>query len=303
MSRQIALGADVGGTKIAIVAVDLLDGSVLMRDEIPTLRQRGGQDTLDRFKTLISKMHSQLQAQDIQPVGLGIGVPELIDNAGTIKSNWNFDWDERDIVSELSNFGPVQLESDVRAVALTEAEFGHGRTYPSFIFVNVGSGLSYCFCNDGKIHRGANGYAIHFGSSDLMTLCSACGVPSSFNLEALASGRGLSETYQARTGQYIETRELTREDATRQEKELLDQAAHALASYLGQLINIFDPHALIIGGGLGRSQPFFSMLQNHTRPYIWAKDCQDIPITTSTFPNDGTAIGAALLLRKRTVDP
>ncbi|MFN3253361.1 ROK family protein [Roseibium album] len=297
MSRRIAMGADVGGTKIAIVAVDLQDGRVLFREEIPTLRERGGRDTLDRLLALVSRTTERLIAQGTRPVGLGVGVPELVNNSGIIKSNWNFDWDQRDIAAELSEICPARLESDARTVALAEAEIGHGKKYPSFVFVTVGSGLSCSFCQDGKIHRGANGYAIHFASSDILAVCSSCGAQEGFNLEALASGRGLTETCLARTGCEITPPGLMLNEATQDQKELLDQATSALGSYLAQLINIFDPHALIVGGGLGTNPRFFKMLCERTRPHIWAQDCQHMPILTSAIPKDNAAIGAALLLR------
>lgn len=299
MTGPIALGVDVGGTKIALVAVDLSSGDIVLRDEIPTLRNEGGGRVLNRLQIMVEAATRNLSVKkNCQPIGLGIGVPELVDNAGTIKSSWNFDWDQRDIAADLSEFGPVVLESDARTVALAEAEFGHGKDHPSFLFVTVGSGLSYSFYSDGKIHRGANGYAIHFASSEILAVCGACGALGGFTLESLACGRGLSETYQRRTGRQATAYELLQANAGSAEAELIEQAAASLGSYLGQLINIFDPHALIVGGGLGSNESFFGMLSRLTRPHIWAPDCRELPILRTAIPKDGAAIGAALLLRQ-----
>lgn len=297
MTQKIAVGVDVGGTKIAVAAVDVRTGDILLRDEIPTHRHEGGQKVLDRLYDLILKTKTKLTGGGVEPVGTGIGIPELVNNAGVITSNWNFDWGERDITARLANLGPVLLESDARTVALAEAAFGHGKLFESFVFVTVGSGLSYSFFSDGKIHRGANGYAIHFASSDIMAICKACGAQEGFNLEALACGRGLAETYEKQTGQQIDVRKLTQKDAGVTEGRLLEQAANALSSYLGQLINIFDPHAMIIGGGLGMDHRFFEMLDKKTRSFIWAPDCRSVPILTSAIVRDGAAIGAATLFR------
>jgi predicted NBD/HSP70 family sugar kinase len=295
MTKRIAIGVDVGGTKIAIAAVDVRTGNILLRDEIPTLRHEGGHQVLDRLYGLVLKTNKELTGNGIHPVGMGIGIPELVNNSGIIKSNWNFDWSDCDIVTRLSDFGPVLLESDARTVVLAEAAFGHGKVFPSFVFVTVGSGLSYSFCDDGKIHRGANGYAIHFASSDIMAVCKACGAQDGFNLEALACGRGLAKTYEKQTGQKIDVRDLTQKSAGKPESRLLEQATNALSSYLGQLINIFDPHAMIIGGGLGMDPYFFKMLSEKTRPFIWAPDCRSVPILSSSILKDGAAIGAATL--------
>lgn len=297
MTKKIAIGVDVGGTKIAIAAVDVRTGSILLRDEIPTLRHEGGHQVLNRLYDLVLKINKELNGNGIHPVGTGIGIPELVNNSGIIKSNWNFDWSERDIAARLSDFGPLLLESDARTVAMAEAAFGHGKTFPSFVFVTVGSGLSYSFCSDDKIHRGANGYAIHFASNNIMAVCKTCGAQDGFKLEALACGRGLAETYEKQTGRQIDIRKLTQKDAGNSESRLLEQASNALGSYLGQLINIFDPHAMIIGGGLGMDLHFFEMLNEKTRPFIWAADCRSVPILTSAILKDGAAIGAAALFR------
>jgi glucokinase len=196
---------------------------------------------------------------------------------------------------------------------LAELHFGHGQKHPSFVFVTIGTGLSFAFCSDGRIHRGANGYAIHFGSSDIMAVCAACGAQEPFNLEALASGKGLAETYRARSNQALDARALidgapgdgagdapgdgAGDAAGEAGARLVDQATTAMASYLGQLVNILDPHAVIIGGGLGRAPRYFEALEKKTRPFIWSESCRALPILTSALPKDGAAIGAAALFR------
>lgn len=297
MKRQVAIGVDVGGTKIAAAAVDISTGSILMHDKIPTRRQDGGARVLERLIGMIKSLLDRLQKIDIQILGIGIGIPELVNNEGVIKSNWNFNWDKRNITERLAEFGVVILESDARTAALAEHHFGHGKNYPSFVFVTIGSGLSFAFSKDGQIHRGANGYAIHFGSSDILAVCSACGEQSAFNLEAFASGRGLAETFRNRTDEVTDARSLVNDDCGGAAKLLVDQATSALSSYLGQLVNIFDPHAVIIGGGLGTAPKLFAILEQKIRPHIWARDCSSLPILKSAIPKYGGAIGAAALFR------
>jgi glucokinase len=301
MTRRVAIGVDVGGTKILGAAVDLRAGTILHRDEIMTRGQDGGGRVLERLHDLIDALHGKTTEQGLQVLGVGIGVPELVDNSGTIQSDWNFDWNRRKVTDRLVGFGPVIVESDARTGALAELHFGHGQKHPSFVFVTIGTGLSFAFCSDGRIHRGANGYAIHFGSSDIMAVCAACGAQEPFNLEALASGKGLAETFQRQTNQALDARALidgVPGDAPGDPgARLVDQATTAMASYLGQLVNILDPHAVIIGGGLGRAPRYFEALEKKTRPFIWSQSCRALPILTSALPQDGAAIGAAALFR------
>lgn len=297
MNRRVAIGVDVGGTKIAVAAVDVQSGDILVRNEIPTGREEGGARVLERLHGLVSEIYDWLAHRDIQSLGVGIGIPELINNAGEIKSSWNFDWNQRDVKGRMAEFGAVILESDARTAALAESLFGHGRDYPSFVFITVGSGLSFAFSRDGQIHRGANGYAIHFGSNDMMTVCGACGEQGAFNLEAFASGRGLTETFWKRTKQTVDARDLVDAPPNDTVRLLLDQASTALASYIGQLVNILDPHAVVIGGGLGLAPTFFKELERKSRTYIWADDCRQIPIVKCAVSKDNATIGAAALFR------
>ena len=297
MTQRVAIGVDVGGTKIAAAAVDISTGSILMHDTISTQRQDGGARVLERLTQMVKTMHDQLQEIGIHSLGVGIGIPELVNNDGIIKSSWNFDWDKRRITDKLADLGVVILESDARTATLAEHHFGHGNIYPSFVFVTIGSGLSFSFCKDGNIHRGANGYAIHFGSSDILAVCSDCGSQNAFNLEALASGRGLAETYRNRTSKVTDARALVDDDCGDAAKLLVDQATSALGSYIGQLVNIFDPHAVIIGGGLGLAPTLFSTLEQKIRPHIWAPDCRSISIIKSAIRKNSAVIGAAALFK------
>ncbi len=302
MNRHVAIGVDVGGTKIAAAAVDVRSGDVLVRNEVPTKREDGGAQVLERLHALVADTHDWLADRNIKSLGVAVGIPELINNAGEIKSSWNFDWDRRDVKGRLAEFGAVILESDARTAALAESLFGHGNDYSSFAFITIGTGLSFAFSRDGQLHRGANGYAIHFGSNDMMTVCSACGEQSAFNLEAFASGSGLSGTFRKRTKQTVDTRDLINALPSDAARLLLDQASTALASYIGQLVNILDPHAVIIGGGLGLAPPFFKELERKSRIYIWADDCRSLPIVRSAIPKDGALIGAAAMFRDSHVD-
>ncbi|MGI9490518.1 MAG: ROK family protein [Geminicoccaceae bacterium] len=297
MSRCVAIGVDVGGTKIAAAAVDVQSGDILVRNEMPTGREEGGGCVLERLHGLVLEVHGWLADQDIQSLGLGVGIPELINNAGEIKSSWNFDWNQHDVKGRLAEFGAVILESDARTAALAESLFGHGSDYPSFVFITIGTGLSFAFSRNGQIHRGANGYAIHFGSSDIMAVCSACGEQGAFNLEAFASGHGLAETFRKRTKRSVDTQDLVDAPPGDAAKLLLNQASTALASYIGQLVNILDPHAVVIGGGLGLAPTVFKELERKSRAHIWAEDCRSIPIVKSAILQDAATIGAAALFR------
>jgi glucokinase len=299
MIDRIAIGIDVGGTKIAAALVDLGRGAILEHHVVPTPPGSDRATLIAEIARVVAAIKNSHRIQTA-PVGVGIGLPELVGNDGRIASAWIWDWNGFAPERELGSLGPVRLESDVRTALLAEIQYGHGRQHPSLAYVTIGSGLSYAFAIDGRIHRGAGGFAIHFASNTLETVCAACSAQTPFNLESFASGLGMARVYAARTGRVdIDARAIVAGAAGAEGETLLDQATSALASYLGQMINMLDPHALVIGGGLGTAPRFFDLIRRKVPDYIWAESRRDIPVLASALGADTGVIGAAALFDER----
>src|SRR5207247_8107651 len=111
----LALGIDVGGTKIAAGLVETATGEVVRSERVPTRPERGGEAVLADCVVLAGR----LAAGDV-PVG--VGICEVVDLAGRVTTAETVDWRALDVAAA---FRPasVKLESDVRAAALAEARF------------------------------------------------------------------------------------------------------------------------------------------------------------------------------------
>lgn len=290
-----AIGADVGGTKIAAGLVELESGQLIERIELPTPRGQGAQAVIARISDAVRRIDDAAKRADVPWQGLGIGLPELVRLDGTPASQWIADWRGVDLPRALACFAPVRVESDVRLAALAELRYGHGRELASFIFVSVGTGLSCAVCRDDLIERGAHGFAIHFASSDLVTFAAGTGQRTTFNLEAFASGLGMSAAYTIRTGRTATARMMVEGEAGPEGEALLDEATTALASSIGQMINLIDPHGVVIGGGLGTAPRYFDMLRTKVPAYIWAEECRNLPFMPSHLEASAGVIGAAAL--------
>lgn len=288
-----AIGIDVGATKIAAGLVDLESGAILTERIVATPHAEGGAAVMARIVETAEAAFADAQALGGAPIGIGLGVPELVDNEGRVASRWNFDWRGIDPAKALGGLGPVVVESDVRAAALGEIRFGHGRTLPSFVYVSAGSGLSYSLCDHGRVHRGANGFAIHFGSSDIAAVDPETGRQSLFNLEGYASGIGMGATLSAALGHPVDTRDIVGGRAGEAGAELLEKATKALASFLGQMVNMLDPHGIVIGGGLGSAPAYFDRVAAKVPGFIWAEACRGLPILQSALGPRAGIVGAA----------
>ena len=118
---------DVGGTKTAAGLVAFPDGVVEARRIIPTLPQRGGDAVLADVERLVSELAVEARAAHRSIEGIGVGVCEIVNQAGDIVSANCLHWTSAAVRRRLSSIAPVMIEADVRAASLAEARFGAGR--------------------------------------------------------------------------------------------------------------------------------------------------------------------------------
>jgi glucokinase len=298
MTAVLVLGIDVGGTKIAAGMVDPRTGAVLERQTIPTGAARPGAVILDDVVALARRLADAVASRGGRLGRIGLGVPQLVDNDGRIRSAHGFDWTDLPVAGRLSSIASATIESDVRAAARAEARFGAGRGYGVFAYVAIGTGVSYCLVLDGKPHGGANGFAIHFASSALHVNCAVCGAINHPVIEQLASGPAIAGAYRRRAGRSAAGAEAVLAAAATGDAAAADvivSAADHLGALIGQMVNMLDPAAILLGGGLGLAPGLFrDRLIATTRAHIWAESCRDIPILPAALGTDAGLIGAAL---------
>ena len=172
---SLAVGIDVGGTKIAGAVVDVSGGEILTRRTLATAAERGPEAVLGDAIGLARSLIEGARGRGREVLGIGCGVPELVDLDGNVRSSYNFAWTGLAVQARFAELGPAVVESDVRAAACAEAAFGAARGARHAIYVTVGSGISYSLVIDGEPYAGANGYAIHFANSPLTARCDSCG--------------------------------------------------------------------------------------------------------------------------------
>jgi len=294
-----AVGVDVGGTKTKACLVSVADGAVLVEKTRPTPCAEGGAAVLDLVVAMAAEIQregGELTQGESCPVG--VCLPELVTNQGEPGSAWNFEWRGLDYRTPLSAFGPVYVESDVRAAAFAEGLFGAGRDADIFVYVTLSTGMSHTLVIEGKPYGGARGFAIHFAGSELVAWTGENkDIEVRQHIEVFASGKGMGERYGAISGNPNATaRDLFLAAVSDpRARLLLDNALLSIASYLGQLVNILDPSMMVIGGGIGSNPDINARLGELTRPFIFADLARDLPIVPAALGENAGAIGVAAL--------
>jgi glucokinase len=289
-----AIGIDVGGTKIAAGLVGLASGRVDAIRRVPTPVAGGGEAVLAACVELANDLDGAATFD------LGIAVPELVGLEGQIQSAYQFDWREIDVRSAFAG-REITIASDVRAAARAEAMFGAGAGASSMLYVSVGTGISSTFVLDGTPWPGARGHALVLSSGDLATIDSTAGVVVHSALEDWASGPALVNRYQQASGRTgVTTRDVlelaSQGDPTA--APLVENAADALGSAIGQAANVLDPELVVIGGGLGLAGgAWWERIVASARRSIWSEQTRDLPIVTARLGTEAGLIGAAMETR------
>ncbi len=155
----------------------------------------------------------------------------------------------------------------------------------------MGTGISYCLVQDGKPYAGARGNALILASSPLTTTCTACGATLRPVLEEFASGPALAARFGATRGEDVLAAAATNDQAA---IAVVESAGAALGVSVAWLVNVLDPQAIIVGGGLGLAGGrYWDSFVAATREHIWAEGSRDLPILMAALGPDAGLIGAA----------
>jgi glucokinase len=296
-SPDYAIGLDIGGTKIASGVVALDSGELLLRRVAPTRPSRGGAAVLNDVVALAEALQYEAAARSIGVCGIGVGVAELIDLAGNVTSSHAIEWRGVPVRERLARIAPAVVEADVRAHALAEARYGAGRPFRLFVFVTVGTGISSCLVQDGRPYAGARGNALVLASSPLTTTCSKCGTVLRPVLEEIASGPALVQRYnQLGAGPAARGEDVLAAAAAGNllALEVVGSAGAALGASVGWLVNVLDPEAVVVGGGLGLAGGlYWERFVAAAREHIWAEASRELPILMAALGPDAGLIGAA----------
>jgi glucokinase len=297
-----AIGLDVGGTKIAggVVAPD---GKVVTKRVIPTLPQRGGEDVLSDALALAESLRTEAASSGRGIAAIGVGVGELVDLKGNVTSAQTIPWRGLPVQERFSKLAPAVVEADSRAAAYCEAQFGAGRRYRIFLYVTVGTGIGSSLVLDGVPYAGARGSSGTLASGPLTTRCTECGAVLRPALEQIASGPALVARYnQLASARVANGEEVLAAAAAGDSRaiQVIKAAGEALGATVGLMVNMLDPEAIVVGGGLGTAGGlYWETFVTSTRQHVWSDTHRDLPIVTAAYGSDAGFVGAAALALQR----
>lgn len=302
MSR-VALGIDIGGTKIAAGLVDADGGAALDVQTVPCPAREGGSEVVAACLDLARRVLDD--APRVELVAVGVGTAGVVDGAGRVTSATDLlrDW-EGVPLGELvaSAFGvPAAVLNDVHAFGLAEATRGSGAGAPSVLAVSVGTGIGGAFLAHGEVMRGRTGTA---GSiAHIPTRWERgrrCGCGRSGHVEAVSSGPAIESEYAGRTGSTVPLAEIAvrADDGDAIAVAVIREAGLALGEALAAVVDTLDPDVVVLGGGVLNLRdrflaPVREALTAHALP-----GPATVPVVSGAVPH-AVVVGAGLYAARR----
>lgn len=296
------LGIDMGGTKIEGVVLANKDNlNVLVRKRISTEKEGGYNHIIDNIVSLVHDLEREV---NLEFSHIGIGTPGSIDGRTHLMKNSNTTCINqkpfnKDLAERLGK--EVRIANDANCCAIAEAQFGAVRDKvpdAKVVFgVIMGTGVGGGVVVDGKLMVGANGIGgewghIHLDDSGGKCYCGLTGC-----VETVISGPHLERWYHSVSGKQkslrqivIDYRNNTDVHATMTMERLFDRFGQGISS----IINVLDPDAIVIGGGVGNIDELYTLGVEKAKHYSF-NDYLNTVFLKPKLGDSAGVYGAALL--------
>ncbi len=314
--EPLVIGVDVGGTKVAAGLVNS-SGEIVCQTRRPMVADKAPEIGLASVTDAIDALQAE-HAGSRRVSGIGICSPGPLDpKTGVVLNPPNLPcWHNfplREGIEKLYQL-PVKVDNDANAAALAEARWGAGRGYRNVFYATIGTGIGTGIILDGRIYHGHTGAAGEGGHISIDYRGPRCACGKRGCVEAFAAGPAIARRARTKlreTGEPSKMLELAdgniegvtsevvskanaQKDALAH--EILSETVDFLAFWLGNMIDLLDPEALVLGGGVASMlDPFLPELEQQLPRHSVNPRCHDIRVLMAHYGADsGIAGGAAL---------
>ena len=314
------IGVDLGGTNIAVGLVDE-SYRIVAKVSTPTGAERPGEAVVDDIAKLCKKvcLEAGITANDVAAVG--IATPGIADyNAGVVRYSCNLNFRNfplADLLRERFPVETVHIENDANAAAWGEAIAGAAKGTTNSLMITLGTGVGGGIIIDGKVYSGFNCAGGELGHTVIVAGGRPCGCGRKGCWEAYSSATGLINMTKdkiaacEKEGRATVMTELAEKygkvngrvafDAMRMGdaagKEVVDEYVYYLGIGLANMVNLFQPEVLSIGGGISNEgKTLLDLVEPIVRAEQYGGDVAALTqLRIAELKNDAGIIGAATL--------
>ena len=311
--RKYYIGIDLGGTFIKGGIVDD-EGNIVTRDKIPTEREKGAKGVVSNIVKLCRLLLDKVNMTTSDVVGVGMGVPGMIDSErGEVVYSNNLGWEHFSISGEVeAELGlPVKIANDANVAALGEAKFGCGKGCKTSVMITLGTGVGSGIVIDGKLFEGNRSAGAEIGHSVIVAGGEPCTCGRRGCFEAYASAtalirdtkRAMEQNRDSKMWEIGSVDSVTGKtafdykDTDAAANEVVENYIEKLGVGVTNIANEFRPEIIMLGGGVcSEGERLTTPLQAQLDRDIFAGNKgPKVKITTAQLQNDAGLLGAAAL--------
>lgn len=297
------IGVDVGGSHVGIGIVDAT-GNLLLKKEKDYNKKQDDMSNIV-LNTIIEIIKGIVQENNInveEIESIGIAFPGTVSETSVIKAE-NLGIENYEVVKKIQEeFNvPIYLENDAKCAAIAEKEFGSLKKYEDSVFLIVGTGIGGAVFLDGKLLKPKRFSGFEVGHMVINKNGIKCNCGRKGCFETYCSMRRLKEKiskeFDLNTIDGIKIREFIEQNQENDKlNKILDEYIQDLQIGIANLINIFEPQAISIGGSFGHYEILLKRLQDKINEKTELYNKEQIPkILTADLKNDAGIIGAAMI--------
>ncbi len=315
-SGGFAIGIEIGVDYISLVVTDFL-ANVLWRKRLKSNANDNIDEILERAYQLTDEGLKKGYSFNLTPLGIGLGVPGLVDlQHGELMFAPNLNWTNIPVSrlwTERFNL-PVFVDNEAKAAALGEYYFGAARGEHNFIFLTGGVGLGAGVMIDGKLFRGSHGYASEVGHMIMEPDGELCGCGKHGCWETQVSPRAVIRRFKETLRQGVPSTVLHAADndinnigfetITNAASEgdnaaiiAMQEVGEKLGFGIANLVNVFNPDMVILGGELNyASELLLPVVRKVVNSNSLKLESQGLKIVPSAHGQDACVMGAIALV-------
>jgi len=260
------LGYDVGGTKISAVIGDGT-GRIMKKITRRTMKDYGKSGITDQLISMGDELIKKAGIEKVSKIGIIFAGP-VDSKTGTIISSPNIiglkNYNITDSIRKHFNVD-VYLQNDASASTIAEKLYGAAKNFSNFVYITLSTGIGGGIFIDNKLYKGSHGMAGELGHMVILPNGPICGCGRRGCLEAIASGKGMarrvienisevknSTIFSDMNPADIDAKKIfaARRAGDMFAQLIVEETIYYLAVGIVNIINILDPQAIIIGGGL-----------------------------------------------------
>lgn len=295
-------GIDLGGTKIeCAILEDAQHLKVLYRERIATEAHLGYEHIIGQVVTLITQLKEK---SGLTPKNIGFGTPGAVEPSTQTMKNCNTTaLNGKPFKADLERaLGiPIKIANDANCFALAEAQFGVGKEQvpnAACVFgVIMGSGVGGGVVVNGHVLGGKHGIGGEWGHNFLDVSGGDCYCGRVGCVETILSGPALERYYKSLTGKSMKLKDILLHHQAGDDvaaTATIQRMLHYFGKAIGPIINVLDPDAIIIGGGVGNIDLLYTAGVEEVKKYVFNPRV-DTLFLKPVLGDSAGVFGAALL--------